>query len=278
VPLAAALLVAVLVISGLLPGSRDEASAAQVLNSLAEVAAAQPAEPADMASGYRYTKSEGIYLATVAGRGGQGFSALVPKSREIWIAPDGSGRLRESAGEPIFLGERDRARWQAAGSPQMDFTHNRDYGPGGLHYEDLTRLPTDPNALAAVIRTQAEATSKGGPPVNLEMFVIVGDLLRETGAPPALRAALYKVAAKIPGTELVGPVTDRAGRPGVAVARTLEYTGAKQRKIYIFDRSTSMFLAEEEILLERAGSLDAKPPGTIRYTLYLESKMVPALP
>ena len=36
---------------------------------------------------------------------------------------------------------------------------------------------------------------------------------------PALRKALWEVAARIPGIELVGDVTDHAGRAGVAVER-----------------------------------------------------------
>ena len=75
-------------------------------------------------------------------------------------------------------------------------------------------------------------------------FVMVGDLLRERAAPPALRAALYKVAAGIKGVELVGSVTDRAGRRGVAVAITSTYTGARVRDVLVFDPVTSALLAE----------------------------------
>ena len=46
----------------------------------------------------------------------------------------------------------------------------------------------------------------------------VGDLLRETSASPELRAALFKVAAGIPGVKLLGTVTDSDGRSGTAIA------------------------------------------------------------
>lgn len=258
------------------PGASRQDAAARVLSALAEVAAAQPAEQTAPVAGYRYTRSEGAHLVTVAGPNAPSFSVLVPRTRELWIAPDGSGRLRETAGQPIFLGERDRARWEAAGRPQVVFTYNRDFGPGELRYEDLSDLPTDPAALAAVIRQRA--TLPSGPPVDVEMFVIVGDLLRETAAPPALRAALYRVAARIPGVELVGSVTDRAGRRGVAVAKTTSHFGGKQRMVLIFDPATSALLAEERVLLEQVDWLDARPPVAIGYTTYLESRIVPALP
>jgi hypothetical protein len=274
--LAAGLLVVPLLITELWPDVQRRHAAARVLLALSEVAAAQPVEQTAAQSGYRYTKSEGAYLSTMAGPNTPPFSVLVPKTRELWIAPDGSGRLRETPGEPIFLGERDRARWQAAGRPQVVFTRSRDFTPGELHYEDLATLPTDPQALAAVIRQRA--TIPSGPPVDVEMFILVGALLRETAAPPALRAALYQVAAQIPGVELVGTVTDRAGRTGVAVAKTTSHFGSKQRLVLIFDPATSALLGEERVLLEPVDWLDAKPPVVISYTTYLESRIVLALP
>lgn len=280
---AAALLVATLILAGFPPGDHRNA-AAETLNNLGAVAAVQlvPQQPADLTGAvntYRYMRSEGAHLVMVQGVQGKGdraVVALVPRNRELWVAPDGSGRIRETVGKPVFLGERDRADWEAAGSPSLDYAINQDFGPGGLLYEDFARLPTDPNALAAAIRARADKPS--GPPVDVEMFVIVGDLLREPGAPPQLRSALYEVAARIDGVELVGKVTDRAGRPGVAVAMTTDYWGAKQRFTLIFDPATSAVLAEERVLLERADWTDAEPPAVIGYTTYLESGVVTRLP
>lgn len=171
------------------------------------------------------------------------------------------------------MGERDRARWEAAGRPDLGGGETTDetFGPGGLHYEDLASLPTDPDELSQVIRARAEQTDV---PVEAEMLVIVGDLLRETAAPPDLRGALYRVAARIPGVELVGEVTDPAGRRGVAVAVTSDYSGARTRKELIFDPETSDLLAEQEVLLERVQWLDADPPAVIGYAVYLESGTV----
>lgn len=277
---AAAFLVALLVMIGFPLGSRHmrSASAADMLFALARVAAEQPLDLSGTENGYRYIKSEGTNLTSLASPGGnsQSFSVLVPRTRELWVAPDGSGRIREAAGNPVFLGERDRANWQAAGSPPLGQAINRDFGPGGLTYEDFTQLPPDPEALAAVIRRRA--TIPSGPPVDIEMFIVVGDILREPGVPPELRAALYKVAAKINGVELIGNVADRSGRPAVAVAMTTSYWGAKQRLTLIFDPITSALLSEEKVLLERAGWVDATPPVVIGYSTYLESGIMTRLP
>lgn len=258
---------------------QSSASAAELLNNLATVAAAQSAPSTTTTAGYRYTRFESTYLSTIEGTDSSetAIAALVPRTREMWIAPDGSGRIRETAGEPVFLKAEARAAWEAAGKPNLATTINRDFGADELWYEDFASYPTDVAALTEVIRERAE---QGGPPVDIEMFIVVGDLLRQPGVPPELRAALYKVAATIPGVELVGDVTDRAGRPGVAVAKTTTYWGSKQRFVLIFDPTTSALLGEEQVLLEPDPLLDddAALPVAIGHATYLESKTVPTLP
>jgi len=66
----------------------------------------------------------------------------------------------------------------------------------------------------------------GGPPGDWETFAIIGDLLRETHAPPALRAALYEVAANLSGVEYIGEVKDAVGRPASpSPPRTMGFGG-----------------------------------------------------
>jgi hypothetical protein len=271
----AIILAAVILVAGLLWPGRGQQAAAAVLNDLAAVAALQPAPVPGTAPGYRYAKTDSMYLSMMGAQGGEIIAALVPKVRTMWIAPDGSGRIRETAGEMVFLSEHSRSAWQAAGSPPLGGAINRDFGPRGLSFEDLSLLPTDPGALANVIRERAQ---RADPPLYDEMFVVVGDLLREQTAPPQVRAALYKVAAGIPGVELVDQVQDRSGRQGVAVAKTSTYTGVKRRHVLIFDPTTSAHLAEEDVILEPVSWIDAKPPVVIGYATYLESGIVESLP
>ena len=83
---------------------------------------------------------------------------------------------------------------------------------------------------------------EGGPPGPAEDFVQVGDLLRETDASPALRAAIYQVAAKIPGVVALGTVTDHAGRSGIGLA----YDDHGVQSALIFDPATSALLGETD--------------------------------
>lgn len=275
VALAAGALLAVagaLIPAALLPDERLGASEAAARELVRAATVAERQRPVALVPGsYAYTKSQSFDLTTTVVEG-RGFSALIPHTREAWIGTDGSGRLRETSGNPIFLGSDDRAAWQAAGSPPLrERTSDRRFGPEELHMLDLASLPTEPDALYERIREQAAATDV---PTNVEMLVVIGDLLRETAAPPALRAALYRVAARIEGIELIGRVTDRAGRRGVAVGITSDYSGARTRKILIFDPETSTLLAERTVLLERVQWLDADPPVVIGDSLYLASGVV----
>jgi hypothetical protein len=290
--LVAALALVAVLVSDLLPmGPRSDPAAAAALNHAADVAALQP----DVnRHGYRHTTSEGAHLVSADNGKGrpEGVWALVPVSREIWIKPDGSGRLIERRGEPVWFGPADKAAWVAQGSPDLrgDPYSDRRFGPtpkgsdpgtpqlapGSLYYADVDALPTDVDALRELIRAQAAAN--GGGATNLEMFTIVGDLLHETVAAPRLRSALYRVAASIDGVELVGSVTDHAGRNGTGVSLTIDRSGVgRERHVLIFDPQSSVLLEERDVLLDKVDWLDAEPPTIIGYTTYLTSEITPTI-
>lgn len=260
----------------------EQASAAEVLNDAARVAAKQ--KPASVPNdGYRYTRSEDAFLSMSVVDDVE-VTALVRHEREIWIAPDGSGRLLVTTSQPEFLGPDDEKKWEAAGRPKLAEPGTSDEsfvpapsdrpsqpGKGGLFYQDFSGYSTDPDVLYEQIRAEAHGH---GSSTDSEMLVLVGDLLRETVAPPELRAALYRVAARIPGVELVGRVTDPAGRDGIAVARTSDDSGYLERNELIFDPDTSELLAERRVLLERVDWVDAEPGTDIGYAVYIESGVV----
>jgi len=99
----------------------------------------------------------------------------------------------------------------------------------GLTWAQLYALPTDPAKLGAMLSDKVKGygpdpNPTGGVSAVQEEFVEIGDLLRESPASPALRKALYEVAAGIPGVRLVGNLKDALGRTGVGVARNGEET------------------------------------------------------
>ncbi|MCC6192592.1 MAG: CU044_5270 family protein [Anaerolineales bacterium] len=248
-------------------------AALQVLSGLAEVAAAQPAYPEE--AGYRYVRLEGHYL-WMAQAEEQLTSALVAVTRELWVAADGSGRIRQAATPQAFFGTTEQAWREAFGTSANGQAQTQAFGPGGLFYEGYSALPTDRDALFDVIRDRAAVALEA--PVGVEMFILIGDLLREPGAPPELRAALFKVASRIDGVELLGDVTDSFGRVGVALAITNNADDARERLVLIFDPSTSALLEDQRVLLEPAAWLDVETPFVLSRTTVLETGLVESLP
>jgi hypothetical protein len=127
--------------------------------------------------------------------------------RESWLGHHASGVLRDSRVGPgvIPLG---RAIFN--------------FGTRGSTWDQLYALPTDPTALNTALSNDVKGygpdpNPTGGVSARDELFVEIGDLLRESPASPALRKALYDVAAGIPGVRLVGHMKDSVGRTGVGV-------------------------------------------------------------
>jgi hypothetical protein len=167
-------------------GSGAEASAATLLRTAGNAAAQQPGGWPDAA----YWDVVSVYS--------QGGST---HHREIWVSHHGTSVLRDggvNAGVlPLGPGE-----FPAGGT--------------ALTWDQLYALPTDPGQLTATLQADIKGA---GPDPQSELFTIVGDLLRESPAPPALRKALFDVAAGIPGVHLTGKVTDELGRTGTGVTR-----------------------------------------------------------
>jgi hypothetical protein len=260
---AAAAVTAVAVLLGGGSHGTERASAATALRHAAAVARRQRGLVLRPGR-YLYVKSIDAYLGTDTDS--PSFSFLTPHVREIWIGADG-GRIREHSGPRRFLSERDRRNWIAHGRPSLGepSTSETRIRPRPLD------LPSDPDELYR--RLEQESVGHGNS-IPDEMLQLVGNSLRETNASPAQRAALYAVAARIPGVELVGAVTDALGRSGVAVARDDDH--AKIRYTLVFDPKTAALLAEEQVVLP--GNALGYPAGTrIGYATYVQSGIVDSL-
>ncbi|MFL5915007.1 MAG: CU044_5270 family protein [Gaiellaceae bacterium] len=236
----------------------SRASAAPLLQRMASVASVQKAGEPLTAGHFEYSKWIVGYLS-----GGAGWYALSPGVRESWLAPNGSGYLHERWNKPTFPTHADRAAWIAAGRPQV----NPREDSGKLPPSPRRHLPTDPDELYATIHDSAVGR---GNSTDAEMFTLVADALRDP-ASPELRAALYDVAARIPGVALLGPATDRLGRHGVAVASV--DGKIHERHELIFDPRTSALLGEEYTELD--GNPYDYPAGTVTgYATYAVSAVV----
>ena len=241
--------------------SVDPAAAAMLRDAAAKAQAHKPLGRGRVL----YVKSVDAYLSTWADRGN--FSVLVPHVRRIWQGPEG-GLLDVSTGEPRFLSEGDRQRWVAAGRPNL-----REGGIGRttLPRQEPSDLPTDVDALFARLENEARGHSEG---THRQMFTRLGDYLRETNISPRQRAALYEVAARIPGVELIGRVRDPVGRSGVAVA--MEHPSDGMRETLVIDPKSGILLAEQDVTLAE-NFYDYPADTVVGHSTYLVTRMVDAV-
>jgi hypothetical protein len=201
---------------------------------------------------------------------------LTLHDRRIWLSASGyrAGVLQTVEGNPQKLPwgvpppplSGSRVEWDplpalacaGAAPPQGSYTY-------------LTTLPTDP----ARLRTWIYSHKNGGQPADQQAWTDIGDLLRETLVPPELAAALFRVAATIPGVTVGWHATDAAGRSGIAVSRY--DSGLKANAELIFDARTYQFLGERSTL---AAPVEGEgPAGTvIESTAQLQVSVVNALP
>ena len=260
------------------------ASAAQILKraAAAQAAPGRPLRPGE----FWYTRIHTQWLGSTDIGGGMSY--IAPTVREDWIAIDGYRGFRSrSAGPPRFLGPRDRARWVAAGKPDLVGSNDgrmfRHFPPAGsemarkpfydgsenVSYRELLGLPREPEALHARLRATAVAC-ECGKSVDQETFVIVGDMLRDTPIPGDLRAALLRAAALIPGIERIERIRDAAGRMGTGVA--IESGG--RRSVLIFDSESYALLGESDFALKRSNYVDAAPGKFVSGSAIMESGIV----
>lgn len=247
--LAAALVVGAFVVIALLPAQRASdtslgpgaASAAVVLEHAARAAARQPWHP--------LRAGEYDYQLSLAGPRRPLWVA------ELWVGADGTGQM-------VFPGPV---------SPQNPFQSQRFSRQHPFvwveagDYQQLIHLPISPPALKRWIDRQPELRGRSGRAAGSEEFTIVGDIMRLPAVPPALRAALFRVAERLPGVTLVGPTQDGLGRHGTAVGMTT--IGSRGlRNDLIFDPTTGALLGERTVSL--SGKSGTPAGSVINWSVY----------
>jgi hypothetical protein len=151
--------------------------------------------------------------------------------QEVWMSVDGLhvGLVRQAG--------------MGAHSVPVDVKPGKAGWDVSSFYDHVRTLPTDADAMYDYLATTAP--KYGGDDKNQAMFVLVGDLLRDSIVPPKQSAALFRAVARIPGVTTVEGVKDATGRPGVAIARTDPDNPLRDE--WIFDAKTYEFLGEREV-------------------------------
>jgi hypothetical protein len=245
---------------------------AGVLGALSLAAHRQPLEPPPGPGQFEYTDSLALNWIDTYNGPTTSYNVSYTERRQIWIGSDGSGRIVETYSNPQLGTAKDRAGWIAAGRPSLavppsDTTFARGQLSDGP--PNLNQLPADPAKLAALLEARK---IEGGPKGPAEDFVQIGDMLREDYVRPALRAAIFTVAERIPGVRLLGTVTDQDGRSGIGLAYVSAFPARAEigKSVLIFDPATSKLIAEESSLTDTKTGKTA----LMAWTDYLKSGVV----
>ncbi|MFG2782860.1 CU044_5270 family protein [Streptomyces prunicolor] len=175
-----------------------------------------------------YVESKVSY--TSSGEGAK--TTVEPLHRqEVWTSVDGlhTGLVRQAG-----LGEHSVPPDVKPGKAGWDVS---------AFYNHVRTLPTDADAMYDYLARTAPKYSDQEK--SQAMFVLVGDLLRDSIVPPEQSAALFRAVARIPGIATVEHAVDAVGRPGVAIARTDPDNPLRDE--WIFDAKTYEFLGEREV-------------------------------
>ncbi|MGC9539916.1 CU044_5270 family protein [Streptomyces sp. UG1] len=217
-------------------GSRPapDQEAVDLLNRIAEVAAARPTTPV--------RDDQYVYVATQGTQDMEEYGVNTLR-REDWQPVDGrrSGlaRIKVLAGPDPF-------------HQSGDMKLGRD--PNVTYYRELEALPTDPRKL---YRKIWEGTEGEGPTHEAAALEEIGAMLPSATLLPELNAALYRAAARIPGVSVVRDAEDIAGRKGVGL--TFEDQDPKDRDdqaTWVFDKKSLKFLGTDEEALLGVGIAD----------------------
>ncbi len=264
----AAVAVGIVVAVSLRGGAANPPSAAAAVLQRAARAAEAAGGPRQLRPGeYWYVKSiwtiAGVQLAEPSGRGSDTIvDALSTYERQAWIGLDRPGRVESHVVGPItFLSAAARRQWIRAGRPRELPGFNGSLPPNAFiePYRQLLSLPTNVGVLWQLLYRGA---GNGSPAWKRhEMFTEIGDLLREDPIPAKVRAALYRVAARIPGIQVLGLTRDGIGRPALAIALNDSLYGARSE--LLFDPKSARLLGERSVVVKPPPAYHVKP-GTVQ--------------
>jgi len=281
---AAAVAVAAVLAVSLHGGAANPTSAAAAVLQRAARAAAAAGGPRQLRPGeYWYVKSyethagADVVVPSVPGGIRQIVDATQTIERQAWIGVDRPGLDVRRITRPItFLSATARQQWIRYGRPRqfplgtLRMTIPPDH-PSIQPYRELLALPSNVDALWRVLERHASYGSSAQR--RHEMFTEIGDLLRYQPIPAKVRAALYLVAARIPGIQMLGLTHDGIGRPALAVA--LNDTFTRTRDELLFDPHTTVLLGENSVVVVKPTPIYHVKPGTVHTgTTYITSGIV----
>jgi hypothetical protein len=234
------------------PGSSPQASkpvtAAVLLARIASAAASQPA-PTVRDNEFMYIRSEVAYeIDAIDNNGHETTTMEKPHERQIWLPAANicvTGLVKEGGSStplspfPVVNGKVQPPSKADLGGFQLNFTCPSEGHLGDASYRLLQSLPTNPKALLNYLKAGKKYT-------NDDPLQEIGDMIKEAIIPPAVAAALYRVAALLPGATVVPDAVNAGGQHGIAIAWSPTNGAQTYRNEWIFDKKTLQYIGERD--------------------------------
>jgi hypothetical protein len=180
---------------------------------------------------------------------------------------------------PTYPRYRILTSWATARGTGRTLTVQRT--AGGFHTDPAASVDADPSVALGRPRARLGRELQLGPRATKsasDQFATVAALTLRQPIAPAAQAKLLRLLAGDLGVVNAGTVTDRSGRPGVAVAVTTSPTaGPAVRTTLILDPSTGALLEADTTLESSSGRIDVPVGGLLHYDVFLRSGWVGAL-
>lgn len=249
------------------PLGTPDAAAAQLLNQAAVVA---EAEPGIHPRPHQYVRIDTVSRQLDLPENDEGLRApvYVPVHDQWWERADGGGynllRRKNGRPEPVppattappTLPDPDDGDELTPGCP-------KDAGPLNQSYAWVAALPTDPASL----RRELFGSPREGQHVDVNAWrdvewQEVSDAVNQAVTKPKLRAALFRLAAELPGARVIPHATNALGQSGKAVQFTNRNDAFDEPQIsqLIFDARTLRYLGSNTVLGKARPGL---PAGTV---------------
>jgi hypothetical protein len=225
-------------------------SAVVLLARIADAAASQPS-PTVRNSQFMYIRSEVAYEEDTIVDGHETTTMEKPHERQVWLPVANicvTGLLREGGSStplspfPVVNGKVQPPS-SANSEAQLAITCPAEGHLGDASYRLLQSLPTNPNALLNYLKAGKKWT-------NDDPVTEIGDLIKEAIIPPAAAAALYRVAAHLPGAVVVPDTTNAVGQHGIGIAWASTDAAHKYRTEWIFNKTTLQYIGERDYNLK----------------------------
>jgi hypothetical protein len=247
---------------GVAPGASVSPAAAAVLNRAAAQAAAGKAIVVGPGQ-YLYVRTRSMSIITYA-MNGKGIYVKDVETEQVWESAAGVGEAVWTLDSPATFAGNSRAVWVEEGRPNLGLSPRQVQWmraepssatsppdvQSAVPLDNLSHLPTNAATLLRLIEhrdtglsdisTDVEDPSTPGGAFYTAMLLLTQPT---TGSSPALRSALFKLMAALPGDHLLGRARTRSGQAGIAIQSPADGTAVFK---LIIDPGTGNVLEYDE--------------------------------